>query len=88
MQGAFYATPIIYPLTILSDKVAKILTLNPVAQIIQDMRHVVITPITPTIASIYGTPYARLISFAVVIGIAVFSMWFFRRQSKYFAEEV
>ena len=88
MQGAFYATPIIYPISILSNKVAKVLMLNPVAQIIQDMRHVIITPASPTMASVFGTPYARLISFGTVLVIAIFSMWFFRKQSKSFAEEV
>lgn len=88
MQGAFYATPIIYPLTLLSPFIAKILILNPVAQIIQDMRYVTVTHTQPTIASLYGTPWARLITIGMVVVLAVIGMWYFRSRSKYFAEEI
>lgn len=54
MQGAFYATPIIYPLTAIPAKAAKILMLNPVAQIIQDMRYLLVTHDTKTIGTVWG----------------------------------
>lgn len=88
MQGAFYATPIIYPLTAMSPEIAKILILNPAAQIIQDMRYVVITHETQTISSLYGTPWMRLLPIAFVVVLAVTSAWYFRKRSKHFAEEV
>jgi ABC-2 type transport system permease protein len=88
MQGAFYATPIIYPLSAMSVEVAKILSLNPMAQIIQDMRYAVITQETLTISDLYGSPWVRLVPIAFVIILAITSMWYFRRRSKHFAEEV
>lgn len=88
VQGAFYATPILYPLSLVPESAAKILMLNPMAQIIQDVRYLLVTPETQTAADIYGNPLARLIPLALVIIMAVISMWYFRAQSKNFAEEV
>lgn len=92
MQAAFYATPILYPISYVTEhaslSVSKIIMLNPIAQIIQDIRYVLITPSTETIASIYGTRAARLIPLAMAIGIVVLATWYFRRRSKFFAEEV
>ena len=45
-QAAFYATPVIYPMQMVSQKsnfAVDLLFLNPVAQIIQDSRYVLIT---------------------------------------------
>lgn len=88
MQGAFYATPILYPLAIIPLAAAKLLMLNPMAQIIQDARSVLITPESQTISELYGTQLVRLIPLVVVLGVAVIASWYFRRRSRYFAEEV
>lgn len=88
LQGMFYATPIFYPLTQVPHKAAKLLLLNPVAQIIQDLRHVVVTTKSPTIATYWNTGYIRLVPISFVILLAVISVFYFRKQSKYFAEEI
>lgn len=90
MQAAFYATPIFYPLASIPHKygIAKIIMLNPLAQIIQDMRHVVVTDKSPTIASAFGTGWVRLIPILITLFIALLSAIYFRRRSKYFAEEI
>lgn len=88
LQGMFYGTPVFYPLLVVPEKFAKIMMLNPMAQIIQDVRHVVVTPKSPTIASVWGTPYARLIPIAIVVLIAIISVYYFRKNAKHFAEEI
>lgn len=88
LQGAFYATPILYPLNIIPEKVAKLLILNPMAQIIQDARYVFVTHKTQTISSVYGTPWARLLPLVLAVCLVIISVSFFRKRSKYFAEEV
>lgn len=88
MQGAFYATPILYPLSHLSVDYAKLLLLNPVAQIIQDVRHVVLSSSEPTINDAYGVWWARLIPIGIVVVVAILSASYFRSRSRYFAEEV
>ncbi len=90
MQGAFYATPIFYPLTVIPKKygIAKILMLNPVAQIIQDARYTVVTHKSGTIETIFRNGYARLIPIAITILAVVIAAQYFRKRSKYFAEEI
>jgi ABC-2 type transport system permease protein len=89
MQGAFYATPILYPLAIVPLVYAKLLILNPMAQIIQDTRHVLITPAADTTYQLYGgDKWIWAIPIGITVLIAVFSALYFRSQSKNFAEEV
>ena len=89
MQAAFYATPILYPLTLVPLLAAKIMLLNPMAQIIQDARYVLVTPATDTIYQIYG---GKIVVWAVPICItlvvSIVAAFYFRARSKYFAEEV
>ena len=88
VQGAFYATPILYPLSLVPHNAAKILMLNPIAQIIQDVRYVLITPESQTITQLYESRAIRLAPFAMAIVLVVVSAGYFRSRSKYFAEEV
>lgn len=87
-QGAFYATPILYPLTFVPPPIAKLLLLNPMAQIIQDARYVVVTPATETISSLYGSPLIRLAPLGMVAVTVALAVIYFRKQSKNFAENV
>jgi len=51
LQAGMYASPIIYSITYLLQRnqtfVAKVMMLNPIAQILQDMRHFIIDPVNP-----------------------------------------
>lgn len=88
MQGAFYATPIIYDIAMLPHRFQKLLILNPVAQIMHDLRYVAITKDTYTIGSIYGNEWVRLFPVSIVIILAIVAVWYFRKRSRYFAEEI
>lgn len=89
MQGAFYATPILYPLSLIPHRAAKFLILNPMAQIIQDARHVLVTTDTQTIYQIYdGDKWIWAIPLGASLIIVVLASTYFRSRSKYFAEEV
>lgn len=89
VQAAFYATPILYALSIVPHNIAKILILNPMAQIIQDSRWALITPDTETIYQVYGgDKWVWLIPIGITVLLAITSTMYFRSQSKYFAEEV
>lgn len=87
MQAAFYATPILYPLTMVPTRWARLLILNPVAQLLQDARYVMVTPKTQTITQLYGTPWAYAVPLGIVLVLAVASVVYFKRQARYFAEE-
>ena len=91
LQAGFYATPILYPISLvmtMSLLAAKVLMLNPMAQIIQDARSFLVTNQTQNIATIYGTQWARLIPVTIVLVIAILAVWYFRKRAPYFAEEV
>jgi ABC-2 type transport system permease protein len=91
LQAGFYATPILYPISLVIDKsetVAKIMLLNPIAQIIQDAREAVVTTDTTTISDLFHNPLAPLIPIAIVVLLAVVSVLYFKKKSPSFAEEV
>lgn len=95
MQAWFYATPIIYPLTQLINvgwlSVAKlVLMLNPIAQIIQDARYLVVTTQTETIWGLVGQQcwLLKLIPLLIITIVLLVGVTVFRRRSPYFAEEL
>lgn len=91
MQALFYATPIIYPLSMVTEKwpgIAQFLLLNPVAQAIQDIRYGAITPQTQTLTSLSNHWYVTAIPFVLVAVTLVVAVILFKKRSPYFAEEV
>ena len=91
MQALFYASAVIYPIALVVDKspvIAQLLLLNPVAQAIQDARHTLINPVNPTLYELTGSVVISLIPIIIVVVVAVFGGWYFRKRSPYFAEEV
>ena len=89
MQAGFYGTPILYPLSGISHLVAKFLILSPMAQIIQDARYVLVTHNQPTIGMLYGNnALIWTVPFGSTLVVAICGALYFRKRSKYFAEEV
>lgn len=89
LQAGFYATPIIYSLTKVSDPtIQKIILLNPIAVAIQDARYVLVTHTTPTISSVYGGHIYRLIPYGIVVLVALGGFLYFRKEAKHFAENL
>ncbi|HEY1646108.1 MAG TPA: hypothetical protein VGF75_07160, partial [Candidatus Saccharimonadales bacterium] len=89
VQASFYATPILYALTRVPHKFAKILILNPFAQVIQDARYVLVTHSTETISTVYGGDrWIWAIPIGLTLILFMITATYFRRRSKTFAEEV
>lgn len=89
LQAAFYATPILYPITLVTDlTLQKLLMLNPMAQAIQDARYAVVTHETTTIADSFGYPAARLIPLLISVVVLVLGILYFKKQAKTFAENL
>ena len=90
MQAAFYATPVLYPLQMVyaqHEVIARILLINPVAQIIQDARYVVVTHDSLTVWNLFHD--WKIILPFTVIGISlVLAVVYFKRNSKHFAEDI
>ena len=91
LQGAFYATPILYPIQMILDQnvwAAKILMLSPVAQVVQDARFMAITPQTVTSHTLFSNPLYLLLPYVIVVVISVWAAIYFKKNQKYFAENV
>jgi ABC-2 type transport system permease protein len=91
LQGAFYATPILYPLSTVIDQsalAAKILMLNPVAQIIQDARYNLITHQTITTNNFIMNKWIAIIPYAIVLLSIILASLYFKKSQRYFAENV
>lgn len=91
LQGAFYATPIIYPISMVmayNPTAAKLLLLNPVAQVIQDARYNMVTHQTVTTGSIINSPWITAIPILLIIVMIIVAGLYFRKSSRYFAENI
>lgn len=93
MQAMFYAVPIIYPISMVLEQgsfgqlAANLILLNPIAQVIQDVRYNLITDATVTTWSLVDFPL-NLFPILLVFLVLALAALFFRKRSKRFAEEV
>jgi len=76
----FYATPIIYPISLLPEKFQSIILLNPVAAIIRDIRLILIQGRPPGVFSII---YVGGVSLLMIL----FGWLYFRKQIKRVSED-
>jgi ABC-2 type transport system permease protein len=89
MQGLFYLTPILYPLSIIPNETfKKLILMNPMAQAIQDSRHALVTPQTETIYQVFEGGWHRFIPFVIVVVALVVGTLYFKKEAKYFAENL
>ncbi len=91
IQALFYAVPIIYPISMVassSEIAAKIILLNPISQAIQDIRHNLITTETVTTWNFLGNPLVKILPIILVVVVLILAAIYFRKKSKFFAEEI
>jgi ABC-2 type transport system permease protein len=91
LQAAFYLTPILYALSkIPNHTFQKIIMLNPMAQTIQDARYATVShdPRVVTIYRLFGGGWYEYIPFMIVALVLVGGVYYFRKESKYFAENI
>jgi ABC-2 type transport system permease protein len=92
LQVIFYASPIIYPIGYLPIWARKIVFLNPLTQVLQDVRSIVLSsdlkPNRITVADAFHTSAARLLPVGIALLFMIFAVLLFRREEPYFAERV
>jgi ABC-2 type transport system permease protein len=89
LQAGFYLTPILYPLSRITNLTfQKVMLLNPVAQVLQDARYSVVTHQTITIHSVFKGGWGEYIPIALVLVVLVLGLSYFKKESKYFAENI
>lgn len=90
LQLGMYMTPIIYPVSMIVDRagtgIAKILLLNPMAQIIQDMRYLFTSPVNITVWQLINNKLILLIPYGLPFVILIVGFIIFNKNSKKFAE--
>lgn len=91
MQAAFYATPILFPVSFImgySVAAAKIIMLSPMTQMIQDIRYMMITEESVRVDQVFGNHWIRLIPYGLTVLFALLSILYFRSRSRSFAENL
>lgn len=89
LQAGFYLTPILYPLARITNLTfQKIILVNPMAQAIQDSRYSLITHQTTTTHSVFNGGWYQLLPFIIVAVFVILGFLYFKREAKYFAENI
>ena len=88
MQAGMYVTPIIYPLTMVSNSnptAGKLIMMNPLAQIIQDMRFIFISDQNVIVSQLVSWKFV-FIPYILPFIIFIIGYKIFKHSSKKFAE--
>ena len=88
LQAMFYATPIIYPVTLLPESVRTIMLMNPLAQIIQDSRAFYIEPSSIQLYDTTENTLLMLVPYLAVLVVLILGIYLFRKKSRKFAEAI
>lgn len=89
LQAGFYLTPILYPLSRITNVTfQKLILLNPMAQTIQDARWAAVSHETLTPHTVFNGGWYMYIPFLIVVIVFIGGLAYFRRESKYFAENI
>ena len=89
LQVLLYGSPVIYAIeTIDSREAQQIIMLNPLAAIMQQMRHALIDPDAMTAATAAGGWTRLLIPAGITIGLVLLGFWYFNREAPRIAEEL
>jgi len=89
-QALFYGSAVIYPVSVVIGEnpfLAKLLLLNPVAQSIQDIRHVLVSDVNLTLTQLTNS-WWMLVPLGIVIVVFIFGAWLFKKHSSRFAENI
>ena len=89
LQAGFYSSAIIFPLIIVSEDLRKWFFINPIVQITQDARRALV-PSTDNITlwDIHNIPLIKIAPFVIIAVCCVWGFVYFKRKSKYFAEDI
>jgi ABC-2 type transport system permease protein len=89
MQAGFYLTPIIYPLSRITNlTIQKLILLNPMGQTIQDARYAVVSHETVTIGKLFDGGWYMFIPYLITIFVFIVGLFYFKSQAKGFAENI
>jgi ABC-2 type transport system permease protein len=91
LQALFYATPILYPITLLehkSETVAHLLMASPLAVLIQEARHLLLGSDSPSAAAAIGGTARLVVPAVILVVVAVLGYVVFERMAPRAAEDL
>lgn len=90
-QILFYATPVIYSIEFVQERnqdLAQVMMFNPIATILQQMRHAAIDPASPSAVDALGGWLYLAVPLGIVVFMAAFGYFSMRRLAPKLAEEL
>ena len=87
-QMLFYATPVIYVVTIVPENYRAAYLCNPLAAILTQLRHAVVDPQAPTLSALIGGDARLLVPLGVIVVTFALGVWVFQRASPRIAENL
>jgi ABC-2 type transport system permease protein len=88
-QIMFYGSPVLYPIeSVPQESLRHAIMANPLAAILEQVRHAVIDPGAPSAAEAIGGAERLLIPAAVVATVLAVGLWVFKREAPVIAEEL
>jgi ABC-2 type transport system permease protein len=90
-QILFYATPVLYPLGpkgIENESIERVLMINPLAVIFEQVRVWMVEPAAPTAVDAAGGWLGLLPAAVIFVGVCVFGVWIFAREAPRIAEDL
>ncbi|HYP49187.1 MAG TPA: ABC transporter permease [Thermoleophilaceae bacterium] len=88
-QVLFYGSPILYAIEVVPDRAfQQLIMLNPIASVLQELRHNVIDPSAPSAADAIGDPWLLLVPVGITVGAFIAGIWVFARMAPRIAEEL
>ncbi|HYI18236.1 MAG TPA: ABC transporter permease, partial [Solirubrobacteraceae bacterium] len=88
VTALFYATPVLYPIDIVSGTLQDLIALNPLAPIFELARKWVIDPDAPGPVAVSNGGLALIVPVVIFVGVCVLAVWVFRREAPRIAEEL
>ena len=91
VQAGFYLTPILYPLSKITNVTfQKLILLNPMAQALQDARYAIVShdKVVTTVSRVFNGGLYRMAPLAIVFVVLIGGLAYFRSQSNTFAENI
>jgi ABC-2 type transport system permease protein len=88
VTALFYATPVLYPLEIVTGALGQLLALNPLAPLFELARKWVIDPTAPGPAELAGGAAWLLVPAALFVAVCLLAAWVFNREAPRIAEEL
>jgi ABC-2 type transport system permease protein len=87
-QMLFYASPVLYVATQVPDDFQRVYLANPIASILTQVRHAVVDPTAPSVATVIEDPVLLLIPVGIVLGLFALGLYAFNRMGPRIAEEL